>query len=117
VAGSLTLTGMAAGLASGQKVIGPSTMTGSSIVGTITDIVLGTGDNTFAVPAGASAVAIFLPAANVAVIKVRTDLNSGDTGLSVNPGGPWLVWPLAAGTTSVTVNAGAGGASVELTFI
>jgi hypothetical protein len=117
MAGSLTLTGMAAGLASGYKTIGPSTMTGSSIIGTITDITLVTGDNTFAVPTGASGVAVFLPSTNVAVVKVRTNLNSGDAGMPVNPGGPWLAWPLASGTTSVILNASVGGATVELNFI
>ena len=35
MAGALTLSGMAAGLMSGSKVVGPSTMTGAVIVGGI----------------------------------------------------------------------------------
>lgn len=117
MAGSFTLTGMAAGLLSGQKIIGPNTMTGGEIVGQISDATLATGDNTFSVPTGAVAVAVFLPAANTTEITVRTNLNASDGGLPVGPAGPWFVFPFFPGTTSVILNAAAGGAVVELTFI
>jgi hypothetical protein len=115
--GSLTLTGLVAGLASGEKVIGPSTMTDVSVVGQITDITLVTGDNTFAVPTGAVAVAVFLPSTNASNITFRTSANSGDSGLPINPSGPWFVIPFAGSPTSVILHATSGGASVELNFI
>jgi hypothetical protein len=117
VAGQLTVTGLAAGLASGQKTIGPNTMTGTSVVGQISDVVLTTGDNTFVVPTGAVAVAVFVAVTNTSAIKIRTNLNSADAGLPINPAGPWVVFPLATGTTSVILNIVAGGAGAELTFI
>lgn len=117
MAGSFTISGMSAGLASGSKIIGPNTMPGGSIVGEILDATLATGDNTFTVPTGAVAVAVFLPSTNVAAIKVRTNLDSGDAGLPVNPSGPWFAWPLMIGTTSLILNAASGGAVVEITYI
>lgn len=117
MAGTMTLTGLASGLLSGSKDIGPYTMSGEAEIGQITDVTLATGDNTFTVPSGAVAVAIFVPSTNTAELKVRTNLNSGDAGLPVNPSGPWAAWPLYTGTTSVIVNAASGGATIELTFI
>jgi hypothetical protein len=117
MAGSLTISGLAAGLVSGQKIIGPNTMVGSATVGQVTDYTLTTGDNTFTVPTGAYAVAVFLPSTNSSAITVRTNLDSGDTGLAVNPVGPWFVWPFASGTTSLILHAAAGGAVIELSFI
>lgn len=117
MAGTFTITGLAAGLASGSKTIGPNTMTGSAVVGTVIDATLSTGDNTFAVPTSASACTIFISTTNTAVLKIRTNLDAIDGGLPINPAGPWISWPLAPGTTSVIVNAASGGASVELTII
>ena len=50
--GTLTVAGASAGLASGQKVIGPVTITGNNTIGEILDATLASGDNTFAVPTG-----------------------------------------------------------------
>ena len=52
MAGTLTVTGMAAGLQSGEKIIGPITATGSSTIGTIIDTALSSGDNTITIPTG-----------------------------------------------------------------
>ena len=92
-------------------------MTGQNVVGQVLDANLATGDNTFSAPTGAVAVAVFISTTNTAAVTIRTNLNSGDTGLPINAAGPWVVWPLYTGTTSVILNAAAGGAAVELTFI
>jgi hypothetical protein len=114
MAGTLTVSGLAAGLATGSKQIGPLTMVGSASIGTTLDVTLATGDNTLAVPANATAVVLALPASNTATLKVRTNADSG--GLSLGLSG-FLVVPLPAGATSVIVNASAGGTQVEATFI
>lgn len=93
MSGTLTITGMSAGLPAGEIVSGPVTMTGSSLVGSVTSASLASGDNSFLVPAGAVAVAIYPGEAPAATIKVRTNLNSGDAGLPVAPyPRGWVGW-------------------------
>lgn len=120
MSGTLTISGMSAGLPSGQQVIGPVTDTGTNTIGQTIDATLGTGDNTFAVASGAVRVAVFIPAGGyTATLKIRTNLNSGDGGLPVGPyaGTGWMSWPLPAGTTSVILNSTGSVANVEVKFI
>lgn len=120
--GTLTVSGMSAGLASGQKTVGPVTMTGVSTIGHLVDAQLSSGDNTFTLPSGETfaAVAIFL-GATVATVKVRTNLDSGDVGVQIAPpaaaGISWCVLPLPSGVTSVILNASTTVSGVELSFI
>jgi len=114
MSGTLTVTGLATGLLSGEKVIGPITMSGSATVGEIRDLALAAGDNTIPVPAGASAVVVVV-APTSGTISLRTNLNSTDAGLPFGPTG-WLAIALASGTTSLILNASAP-ASVEVSFI
>lgn len=120
--GTLTVMGLSAGLVSGQKAIGPVTMTGISTVGQIVDATLNTGDNTFTLPSGqtVSAVAIFL-GTTAMTVKVRTNLDSGDAGVAIAPyvgaGTPWAVLPLPSGVTSVILNASGSVTGVELNYI
>ena len=115
----MTIGGMSAGLASGAKAIGPVTTTGLNTVGTILDESLAVGDNAFAVPSGATSVAIFLGYAPAVTVKVRTNLNSSDAGLPISPmsGTPWFKMDLPTGVTSVILNASGSLAGVELSFI
>lgn len=117
--GTLTVSGASSGLTSGSKVIGPLTMTGSGQIGEIIDAALAIGDNTFAIPSGASAVLIAFVSSIAATVKIRTNLNSADGGLAIGPfnGAPWAVIPLVSGVTSVIVNSTATVAGVELSFI
>lgn len=115
--GTMTISGLSQGLLSGAKTIGPVTMSGINTVGSITDVTLSTGDNTFAVPVGAEGVAIFVSATNTAALTVRTSGNLLDTGMPINPAGPWMAFPFVSGTSSIVIHAAAGGAGVELTFI
>lgn len=115
MAGTLTVTGLSAGLSVGEKVIGPLTMTGSATVGTIVDVALQAGDNPVPVPAGATAVLIVIPTSNTGQLKLRTNLNAGDAGTPFGPVG-WAALPLFPGTTSLIVNA-AGTATVEISFL
>lgn len=101
---SLTVTGASTGENAGQRVFGPLSITNSAVVGESFSLALSSGDNTFAVPSGAVAVLIVPPANNAIVVKVRTNQNSGDGGLSIGAGP--LVYPFpAAAPTSVIVNA------------
>jgi hypothetical protein len=113
----MTITGMAAGLPGGEVIIGPVTATGAVVVTGYQSYTLATGDNTYPVPAGAVSVAVLSPSTNTAELKVRTNVNSTDGGLPLNPAGPWLKWDLYPGTTSVIVNAASGGAVITLWFI
>ena len=119
MSGTMTITGMSAGLASGQKVIGPVTFTGLNVIGGISDASLSSGDNPFTVPSGATFVAIFLGSAPSATVKVRTNLNSTDGGLEISPysGTGWAAFPLPTGTTSVILNSTGSLTGVELSFI
>lgn len=117
--GTLTVTGMSAGLTSGYKVIGPITMTGSNTVGEITDTTLVSGDNTFTVPAGATAVLLALGQSSAVTLTVRTNLNAADAGLPMGPfgGTQWAVFPLVTGVTQIIVHASGTLPLVELSFI
>lgn len=117
--GTLTVSGMSAGLASGEKVIGPVTTTASNTVGTIIDTTLASGDNTFTVPSGSTCVAIFLGYSPSVTVKVRTNLNVIDGGMPIAPfgGTPWFKMDLVSGVTSIVLNASGSLAGVELTFI
>lgn len=114
--GTLTIMGASAGLSSGQKTIGPATMTGNATVGAILDATLASGDNTFSVPTGATAVAIFLGTGSTTTIKVRTNLDAADAGIQVGGSG-FVAFPLPAGSTQVVLNASGVLAGVELSFI
>ena len=117
--GTLTVTGMSAGLLTGEKVIGPITITGNSAIGTIIDAALSSGDNSFAVPTGAVAVLINLGLGPTPTVKVRTNLNTGDGGLEIAPFASigWAVFPLVSGTTTLILNASGALSAVELSFI
>lgn len=116
MAGSLTIGGSSQGLLSGSKTIGPLTLEGNAIVGEILDVPLKAGDNTILVPEGATAVLVALPTANGVALKIRTNLNAGDAGLPISPVG-YMVLTIAAGVTSLIVNAAAPTAAIELSFI
>jgi|SRR5581483_3820926 len=117
MAGTLTVSGMVLDLISGEKVIGPETVTGTATIGQIDDLTLPAGDTTVSVPFGATYVLLVFAPANSVQIKVRTNLNASDVGLLAGPAG-WMVFPLPAGTTSLILNAGTGGGAVlEASFI
>ncbi len=117
--GTMTVVGASAGLATGQKVIGPITTTGANPIGTILDETLSSGDNTYAVPTGATKVLINLGSAASATVKVRTNLNSGDAGLQIAPYTitGWTAFDLVSGVTSIILNASTTVSGVELSFI
>jgi len=121
MSGTLTVSGMAAGLPFGQWTVGPLTMTGSSIIDQVDGLTLASGDNTFTVPAGATAVLIMLGSGGVtATVKARTNLNSTDGGLPLSPFAAigWAAFPLSTtGVTSVILNATATVPSVSIVFI
>ena len=110
---------MSAGLLTGEKIMGPITTTGTAAIGGITDTTLSAGDNTFAVPTGAVKVLINLGTGVGGIVKLRTNLNSGDAGLQISPysGTGWDGFDLPAGTTSVILNANGSVGPIELSFI
>lgn len=117
MAGQFTVSGLAAGLGTGQKIIGPNTITGANLIGEIRDVALASGDNTITVPTGATAVWIVPSSTNTFALKVRTNLDNADTGLPISasdPFGPYSFRGLAV--TSLIINAG-GSVNVELSYI
>lgn len=122
MSGTLTLTGMAAGLPSGEQILGPSTMTGVSVVGQLDGGNLAAGDNVFACPSGATvtAVAIFLGVGgSSAVIKLRTNLNASDAGTPISPfsNEGFAAFPIAPGVTEVILNSSALVTGLAVAFI
>jgi hypothetical protein len=115
MAGTLTISGLSTGLLTGEKVIGPLTMTGAATIGEIEDISLIAGDTTIPVPTGAVAYLVGFPSSNTSVVKLRSSLNAADAGLPLGPTG-FAVLPLAPGTTSIVVNAPAV-VAIEISFI
>lgn len=106
MAGTFTISGMSAGEPAGQRVFGPITVTGSTVIGATLEVALNSGDNTITVPTSSVAVMVIPPANNATVIKYRTSLNSGDAGLPVYAGAlPFVhVFP-ATPPTTVILNA------------
>lgn len=119
MAGTITVTGLSAGLPGGEIVSGPVTITGTSLVGELTGSSLAVGDNVFPVPSGAVAVAVFLGEAPAATVRARTNLNASDAGLPISPyaGLGCAVLPLPVGVSSLTLNASATVANAQLFFI
>ena len=120
MAGTLTVSGMAAGLPFGEEVIGPLTIMGANVVDQVDGVTLVARDNSFSVPAGTTAVLGVLGTDGVAAaVKVRTSLNASDSGLPVAPFAQvgFFVLPLPSNVTSVILNAAAPVADVSLVFI
>lgn len=117
MAGSFTVMGLAAGLLTGAKTIGPLTITGTSTVGEILEVNLASGDNTVTIPPNAIAVWIVPPSTNTQTLKVRTNLDSG-TGIQVSAGDPFGPFSFRGlSPTSLIINAGGSVSGVELSFI
>jgi hypothetical protein len=120
MSGTLTISGMAAGLPFGEEIIGPLTITGANVIDQVDGTTLASGDNTFSVPTGSVAVLIVLGTGGVAAtVKVRTSANPSDGGLPVAPFSAigYAVFPLVSSVTSVILNASASVAAVSLVFI
>ena len=118
MAGTFTVTGMAAGLQSGQKTIGPLSAIGTSVVGTIVDLALSSGDNTVSIPTGAVAALIVFPSSTSATVKVRTNLDSS-YGITLGNFSyvPWAMFGFSSSATSIILNSSATTGTIEVTFI
>jgi hypothetical protein len=118
MAGTFTVSGSAASLLTGSKTIGPITFTGSATIGEVLDLTLQSGDNTIAIPTGATAVLIVPPASNAVALKVRSSLNSGDAGLPIHVTAPFLYcFPGTAPTTLIINAASLTTGLTELSFV
>jgi hypothetical protein len=117
MAGTLTTSGLAAGLLAGEEILGPLTMTGVSPIGTMIEVTLASGDNTITLPTGVTvtAVLLVLPTTNAATLNVRTNLDTG-TGCTVGLLG-YMVFPVPVTASSVIVNASAASGILAAKFI
>lgn len=119
MAGTLTISGLSAGEPAGQRVFGPLTITGTTVIDETLGIPLSSGDNTIAVPAGAVAAMIIAPTGTAATLKLRTNTNSGDAGLVINAAGFPTVYTFpATPPTSLIINASTSvSAATTIVFI
>lgn len=93
MAGSFTVTGLSASEPAGQRVFGPETIIGTQVIGETLAVPLSMGDNTFTVPAASVAAWIQAPTNGSSTLLLRTNLNSGDTGLPINGTGYPIIYP------------------------
>lgn len=115
-AGTFTVTGLSASEPTGQRVFGPLTIQGTQVVGETLAAPLIQGDNAFSVPVGAVAAWIQAPVNGAVTLKLRTDQNSSDAGLPINPTGSPVIYPFPT-TAPVTLFINASGAqSAPLTI-
>lgn len=119
MAGSLTVTGLSTGENAGERVIGPLSVVGSTVIGESLCVPLASGDNTFAVPAGAVAALILPGSGTVATLKVRTNTNSADGGLVLSSSAVPFVYPFpSTAPTSLIINAASAvSSSLTIAFI
>ena len=104
MAGQFTVTGMAAGLPSGQQQFGPLTIPGAVSIGEQVVLSLASGDNTIAIPTGSVAVLIVPPTNNSASLTLRH--NALSVGISLAPGLPFGPYAFPATVTSLILNSG-----------
>ena len=120
MAGTFTVAGLASGLATGSKLMGPLTITGTAVVGETLDLNLSSGDTTVTIPPNAVAAWIVPPSTNTQALKVRTSANSGDAGLPISatdPFGPYSFRAVSPAPTTLIVNAAGTVTGVEIVFI
>lgn len=119
MAGSFTITGYSGTEPAGQREFGPWTVSGKAIIGETLAVPLVMGDNTFTVPTEATACAIVPPENGSVILKVRTNLNSGDAGLSINPAFVPFVYsfPATAPTSLIIYASSAQPAPLTIAFI
>ena len=118
MAGTFTITGLSAGLATGEKIIGPISATGNTTIGTIIDLSLSTGDNTITIPTGAVAVLVVFPQSMTQTVTVRTNLDTGGCHVAPQSAANFFVMPLPSTATSMILNStGAVTLTTEITFI
>jgi hypothetical protein len=112
--GSLSISGVIQGLPSGTKTFAAS-IAAPAAVGVTLDLTLSAGDNTVAIPTGATAVLI-VPGACATVPLVLKGA-SGDTGVALNRGKPTLL-ALDPTATSFIINVASSVSCVtELAFM
>lgn len=110
---TITISGTKTGLPSGTAQINTGPVVNYTATGADTVLTPALGDNTIAVPTG-SLGAIILPAVGSATLKLKGA--AGDTGVTLHPTNPTMI-SFPAGTSSLLLNASAGGGTVEVVFI
>jgi hypothetical protein len=119
MAGSLTLGGMADGLLIGQVTVGPNTVSGKAAISEIINCELAPNtDFVVRVPGEAVQVAgIFtIGGEQVSQVTLRTNLDSGDTGLAMLAQG-FFSLPLASGVTELRFRAVSPPDTFQVIFI
>lgn len=89
--GTFTLQGVVNALATGEKHVGPLTISATQAVAETDTIALDTGDTTVSFPLGATAVILVPAAGNTATLTLKGD--AGDTGIPFAATLPFLLAP------------------------
>jgi hypothetical protein len=118
-AGTFTISGLSASEPSGERVFGPTTITGTQVVGETLAVPLGQGDNTFAIPAGAVAAWIQAPVNGSVTLTLRTNLNQNDAGMPINGTGAPTIYPfpVSAPGTLIVNSSGPQASPLTIAFI
>ena len=116
-AGTFTVTGLSASEPTGERVFGPVSIQGSQVIGETIAIPLSIGDNTFGVPGGAVAAWIQGPVNGSSLLTLRTNLNSGDSGLPISGTGAPTIYPFPTGGAPSSLILHSSTAQATATFI
>lgn len=104
--GQFTISGASPGEPEGARTFGPITLTGALAIGESLALTLASGDNTIAIPPGATICWLVPPLLNAVALKLRTSANAGDAGLPISPNEAFGPFPFAvAAPTTLIVNA------------
>lgn len=112
--GAITISGSVTGLSTGTKTL-VGAITSVAAVGQIVDVVLASGDNTIAVPAGTTAVLIEPPSGNVVALKLKGV--GGDTGVLLHKVYPTLLALDPSQTTLIVNAASLTAGATEFSFV
>jgi len=115
--GTLTVAAGIIGTPLGQEISGPLSVTNSASVGQITQVVLQSGANTVAVPAGSLAVVIVMPSGNTNSVTLKGV--TGDTGIPLSTAGlaGAFVFPAAPPTSIVLTSGGTNSSATYILFL
>lgn len=116
--GTFTISGASVSEPAGQRIFGPLSIIGTTMIGETLELTLNSGDNTVVVPANAVACMILAPSSATATIKLRTNANPGDAGLTLHGTGYPTVYPFPATIpTSLIINASVSVGPLTIAFI
>ena len=119
--GTFTVSGLSSSEPTGERVFGPVTIQGVQVIGETLAVPLTQGDNTFSVPAGATACWIQAPTNGAAALTLRTNVNSTPSGpdtmgLPINGQGLPMIYPFPSSAPATLIINSSSGQVTPLTI-